>query len=78
MSEHFRHTFGHSNQAYQWCDAERCVVINCVTGEAERFGNVNAIMTLEEAKEKVFNHRMTNCVIVRLDCIAAFNIADQG
>ena len=73
--EHFR-TDGHTHR-YQWCDDQLCMVIDKVTGKAERaFNTGNSIGTFEEAKKYVGIRRgwEDRMIIVKLDSIAAFKL----
>lgn len=64
-------------RTWQWCDSQKAMVLDLVTGEPQRFGKgMNSIGTLEDAVEYAssrtgWENRM---VVVKLDCVAAFMV----
>lgn len=75
MAEHKRTKNPHSGDTYQWVDADRCMVLDAVTGQPERFGDAcNSIGSFDEALDYVGNRPgwESRMVIVKLPCICGF------
>jgi hypothetical protein len=74
--EHFR-TNDANGDFWQWCDSELCMIVDRITGKAERIGNWNTVINLCQARE--FFERMDNppdrYIIVRLNCIVPYPVS---
>lgn len=77
MTEHKRVVNEYSKEVHQWVDAERCMVIDSVTGKPERFGTFhNSIGTFDDALEYVskrsgWEERM---IIIKMNCVVAYKV----
>lgn len=76
MAEHGR-VEDYAGNRYQWVDEELVMVLDVVTGEAQRFGpHANAIGRLDDALELARRSPQAppRFVIVKLACIASHKL----
>jgi hypothetical protein len=73
--EHKRSTDGSGN-VFQWCDADRAMVLDAVTGERQRMEGGTSIGTFEMAMKLVESRRgwEERLVVVKLQAVVAFKV----
>lgn len=81
MTEYARTINSNNGAVHQWVDAERCMVLDLVTGEPQRFGaGHNIIGTFEEAiayaNEKHGWEGRT--VVIKMSCVVAFEVSPNA
>ena len=67
------------NATHQFCDTDLCMVVDTVTGEANRFGEGhNSIGTLSDALDYLEQHAGSGwddrTVIVKMQCVKGFEL----
>lgn len=72
--EFFR-TKNSAGDKYQWCDSERFMVIDTVTGESQNIKG-DCVVMFDECKEFVSNIKgwENRLIIAKVSCVSAFKI----